>query len=781
MTACASLLRSRVFRPIALALTLMSCAGAQAQDTSKTPPGFVGLPQTGTIDAGRVVSARHGDAGKATAPAAKDAPAAREPSASRETPAAKETNASREAPAARPAQAAAIPRGGLTGVVVESTARDEQTRVPLTFGQVFAPGDLPAGAGLSGKLADGAVLPLQVDVKATHPDGSVRHAVISAVLPRLAPGRPLGIALVKDSKGGKGEKAAEKAAARLAAPGATVNVSIDGERYGASLDALLKEGEPSRWLDGPLVTEVQVAAPLRNAKGEAHPHLAARFALRSYGAAGKARIDVVVENDWAYEPDPRNFTYDVEVTAGGRQVYAKQGLVHYHHARWRVLAWSGEEPALHLRHDSAYLIASRALPNYDRSVVVSDKALAALAARYEGPNAEPMGIGAASRGMPSTGGRNDIGLLPGWGAMYLLSMDPRARMVTLGTADRAGSWSIHYRDRQTGRPISLIDFPYMTILGNPGDTRNRKTGKLEAFPRCPKSACGTPYAHDSAHQPAFAYLPYLVTGDHYYLEELQFWAMYNVFATNPGYRKNIEGLVMSHQVRGQAWSLRTLGEAAYITPDRHPLKDDFLAILKTNLAWYNSTYTDNPQANGLGAIVHRAAASYKKNTAIAPWQDDFFTAAVGHLVDLGFKDAQPLLKWKARFPLARMVGEGTCWLAAANYSISVRDAPTAPIYNTIAESYPKTVGPEVAALPCGSEQMAAATNRKPGDMGGYAGTPLGFPSNLQPALAYAADIGGEAGRKAWERFMSRSVKPDYGRAPQFAIVPRTFGAQADAR
>ncbi len=768
MTACATPLRSRLFRSIAL--VLLSCAGAQGQAQDKhDPPGFVGLPQTGTIDANRVVSARHGDAASAApsrdAPPAKDTP--------REAPAARET------PAARPAQATAIPRGGITGVVVESTARDEQSKVPVTFGQVFAPGDLPAGAGLSGKLADGAALPLQVDVKATHPDGSVRHAVISAILPRLAPGRPLGIALVKDGRGGKG--AGEKPAARLATPATTVNVTLDGERYSASSEALLKDGEPGKWLDGPLVTEVQVAAPLRNARGEAHPHLAARFAIRSYGTAGKARVDVVVENDWAYEPAPQNFTYDVEVVAGGKQVYAKQGLVHYHHARWRVLAWSGDAPDVHLRHDTGYLIASRALPNYDRSVIVSDKALAALAARYEGPNAEPMGIGAASRGMPSTGGRNDIGLLPGWGAMYLLSMDPRAKEVTLGTADRAGSWSIHYRDRQTGRPISLIDYPYMTILGNPGDTRNRKTGKLEVFPRCPKSACKTPYAHDSAHQPAFAYLPYLVTGDHYYLEELQFWAMYNVFATNPGYRKNIEGLLMSHQVRGQAWSLRTLGEAAYITPDKHPLKDDFLAILKTNLAWYNTTYTDNPQANGLGAIVHRAAASYRKNTAIAPWQDDFFTSAVGHLVDLGFKDAGPLLKWKAKFPLARMVGEGTCWLAAANYSISVRDSATAPIYNTIAESYPKTVGPEVAALPCGSEQMAAATKRKPGDMGGYSGAPLGFPSNLQPALAYAADIGGDAGRKAWERFMSRSVKPDYGRAPQFAIVPRSIGAEDGAR
>ena len=767
MTACATPLRSRLFRSIAL--VLLSCAGAQGQAQDKhDPPGFVGLPQTGTIDASRVVSARHGDAASAApsrdAPPAKDTP--------REAPAARET------PAARPAQATAIPRGGITGVVVESTARDEQSKVPVTFGQVFAPGDLPAGAGLSGKLADGAALPLQVDVKATHPDGSVRHAVISAILPRLAPGRPLGIALVKDGKGGKG--AGEKPAARLATPATTVNVTLDGERYSASSEALLKDGEPGKWLDGPLVTEVQVAAPLRNARGEAHPHLAARFAIRSYGTAGKARVDVVVENDWAYEPAPQNFTYDVEVVAGGKQVYAKQGLVHYHHARWRVLAWSGDAPDVHLRHDTGYLIASRALPNYDRSVIVSDKALAALAARYEGPNAEPMGIGAASRGMPSTGGRNDIGLLPGWAAMYLLSMDARAKQVTLGTADLAGSWSAHYRDKQTGRPVSLIDYPYMTLLGNPGDTRNRKTGKQEAFPRCPKTVCKTPYKVDSAHQPAFAYLPYLVTGDYYYLEELQFWAMWNVFATNPGYRKNIQGLLGTHQVRGQAWSLRTLGEAAYITPDNHPLKKDFAAILKSNLDWYNATFSENSASNGLGVLDLKPAVVYKGKTAVAPWQDDFFTSAVGHVAELGFTDAQPLLKWKAKFPIARMVGEGACWVNAANYTITVRDSPTAPTYDSIAQAHRSTMG-ELAALPCDGQELAAATKRQVGDMGGYAGTAIGFPSNLQPALAYATDVSGEAGKKAWARFMSRSVKPNYGKAPQFAIVPRSMTAGDGAR
>jgi len=390
-----------------------------------------------------------------------------------------------------------------------------------------------------------------------------------------------------------------------------------------------------------------------------------------------------------------------------------------------------------------------------------------------------MGVGAASPAMPNTGGRNDIGLLPGWAAMYLLSMDPRAKQVTLGTADLAGSWSVHYRDKRTALPVSLMDYPYMTILGNPGDTRNPKTGKQEGFPRCAPDACKTPYKVDSAHQPAFAYLPYLVTGDHYYLEELQFWAMWNVFYSNPGYRKNIRGLVEPHQVRGQAWSLRTLAEAAYVTPDSHPLKRDFLAILKSNLDYYNALYSDNPAANRLGVVDNKPAVVYKGKTAVAPWQDDFFTSAVGHVAELGFKDAQPLLKWKAKFPIARMVGAGACWVDGANYTITVRDSPGAPIYDSIAQAYRSTMG-ELAGLPCAGPELAAATKRQVGDMGGYAGTPIGFPSNMQPALAYAADVGGEAGRKAWARFMSRSVKPDYGKAPQFAIVPRSLDAD-DAR
>jgi hypothetical protein len=374
--------------------------------------------------------------------------------------------------------------------------------------------------------------------------------------------------------------------------------------------------------------------------------------------------------------------------------------------------------------------------------------------------------------MPATGGRPDIGLLPSWGAMYLLSMDKRAKEVTLGTADLAGSWGMHYRDRRTGKPVSLIDYPYMTLVGHEGDTINPKTRKSEMFPPCPKDACKLPHTHDVSHQPAFAYLPYLVTGDYYYLEELQFWAMYDVFNSNPGYRENIKGLLKPEQVRGQAWGLRTLGEAAYIVPDDDPLKDDFKRILKSNLDWYNAEYTDNRNANKLGFIANGYAFVYNKGTGMAPWMDDFFTAAVGHLADLGFDGAERLLAWKAKFPIQRMTAPGACWINAAIYTLTVRDSSTSPVYPTMAEAWKASQPPALAGLDCESSEQAQALKTKRGEMTGYANSTTGYPANLQPALAYAADVGGKAGQEAWRKFMARSVKPDYGMAPQFAIVPR---------
>jgi hypothetical protein len=314
----------------------------------------------------------------------------------------------------------------------------------------------------------------------------------------------------------------------------------------------------------------------------------------------------------------------------------------------------------------------------------------------------------------------------------------------------------------------------MTVLARFTDTYNPATNKYEAFPGCAGAGlCDTPYTQDTSHQPGFAYLPYLLTGDYYYLEELQFWAMYDSFETNPNFRQNIKGLFQEGQIRAQAWDMRTVAEAAYITPDDDVLKDQLITIVNTNLDWYTSTYiTNTATANALGVLTNGYAYSYSNANGIAPWQDDFFTAAVGHAYELGFTKALPLLQWKIKFPIQRMIAPGACWIDGAAYSLVIRSSNTSPVYSTMAEVYAANHPLDLLGLACASSAMATYLNLKVGEMTGYSDFALGYPSNMQPALAYAADAGGTEGKQAWAQFMARTVKPNYSGMPQFNIVPR---------
>ncbi|MGJ9418483.1 hypothetical protein ACHAC9_12060 [Massilia sp. CMS3.1] len=663
--------------------------------------------------------------------------------------------------------------GMVTDVQIQNTSATVQEALPVTFGQAFAVSHLMPTDSLVGRFDNGSTIPLQLDVKATHPDGSVRHAVVSGIAPNMGPNETRTLSLMKSNAPhatGMGPKTL-----LMNGFSSSVHATINGVRYNASADDIIKMGGAYQtWLSGAVANEWHVSAPLTTADGVAHPHLTARFAIRWYDAIKKARVDVTVENAWAYEPNPQNFTYDAEVMVRGAVVYAKPGLTQYHHTRWRKMFWwGGDASQAYVKHNTGYLIASRALPNYDQSVVIPETTLAGLKASWSGTKIEPMGVGLANPYMPSTGGRNEIGLLPGWAATYLLSMDARAKDITLASGDLAGSWSSHYRDKNTDRPVSLLDYPYMTIVGIATDTRNPATKLQEAFPKCAVGAsCSTPNSHDTSHQPGFAYLPYLVTGDFYYLEELQFWAMYDVFASNPGYRKNIQGLLEPEQVRGQAWSMRTLAQATYITPDSDRLKSHFAGILTNNLDWYNKEYTDNAAANVFSVIATKSAVIYDNKRGIAPWQDDFFTAAIGHAAELGFTGAQKLLAWKAKAPVIRMTDPGNCWIDGALYSMNIRDSATSPFYTSMAQASAASQTTTFQSLECGSAAMASFLKLKVGEMTGYSSSIAGYPSNMQPALAYAVDAQLPNGAAAWTKFMGRSVKPNYGTSPQFAIVPR---------
>ncbi len=284
-------------------------------------------------------------------------------------------------------------------------------------------------------------------------------------------------------------------------------------------------------------------------------------------------------------------------------------------------------------------------------------------------------------------------------------------------------------------------------------------------------------------------MPYLVTGDRFHLEELEMWAGYNAFVSNPGYREYGKGLLRSDQVRGFAWALRTLGQVAFIAPDDDPQKKYFASMLQHNLKWLIDDQVNGPSKNPLSILNVGYTMVYENSTGFAPWQDDFFTSAVNAVAGFGFHDADPVLAYKAQAPVARM--RDACWIDAAAYTILARSTPTGPFFPSYKEAHAATFaelklanGTRYLDLTCASKEAADfrtkldaenGTTRgpwAPDEMTGYATSSEGYPSNMQPALAAAVDAAVPGAKEAWATFVGRSVKPTYSDSPQFAIVPR---------
>jgi hypothetical protein len=702
---------------------------------------------------------------------------------------------------------------------------DKSGLYPVSFGQIFVAGDLPEGYRLKAIGKDGHEIPLQSDVKARHQDGSVRHAVVSVLIQAKTGEIWLYKSVQKNT-----ETAAklEQADYKPAALQSSVAINIDGKKYTASLDKLSLDCEkkpsadhagicqilttpsttkyqriihpkPINWLNGDIVQEVGIPVYFQDEEGVEHPHLMARFFVRKYLNSDNFRVDLCIENNWTYKPNPQNFLYDVDVIINHQKVYSQQNLIHYHHARWRKLFWTEHDNGIHVKHNIRYMIKTKVIPNYDLSLEIDPGIIERKYGKYDQYPDIPMRTGIVTRGMPQTGGRQDIGPLPIWAVHYLLTMDKRPKNITLAVGDMAGTWSVHYRDHNTDLPVSLSTYPYLTThINGIGQGPHPIPRVLHLDLPAAVTQCEDCVLHllpDVAHQPSMAFLPYVVTGDYYYLEELQFWANWNVFETAPAYRDLDHGLLRWQQPRGIAWSLRTLGQTAYITPDQHPLKNYFTMQVHYNMDYFNERYVTNTDVNKFGIFM--SAGSEPQ-----PWMQDFMTWSFGYMVDLGYSDALPILKWNAQFLINRFTNKDFCWLIASKYKLRVRNSDKEPFYADFKEIYKNNVPLNARicnAMPveqlqamqepqrnetenrltadcqCNSQRMVDSFYGKPskiGTMVGYPDGDMGMPSILQPGLAMLVDQHIPMAKEAWQIFDSRSVKPNYAPNPVWDIVPR---------
>ena len=208
--------------------------------------------------------------------------------------------------------------------------------------------------------------------------------------------------------------------------------------------------------------------------------------------------------------------------------------------------------------------------------------------------------------MPEHGGRQELGPFPDWTARYLVHRNLTQRQYVLANGDLSGSWPIHVREMEggtkpgldAGRFVSLDQRPTLWFDSraqiNLVDYVKGTPMPIIEYGSTTPGPGQSPLIPDNAHQPSVAFVPYLLTGDRYYAEEMAFWANYGMIRTyNSDGVRGSNGILAYNEVRGYGWALRNLADAAAYYPDGAAMKTYLSSKLQSNLTWLDA-YANSP-------------------------------------------------------------------------------------------------------------------------------------------------------------------------------------------
>ena len=251
-----------------------------------------------------------------------------------------------------------------------------------------------------------------------------------------------------------------------------------------------------------------------------------------------------VREEWVFEHgQPRNTAQAANLPAHSVCITRRDGTTvtvelpsgHYWFGRWR---WqSAPRP---VRRTYAQLVAQNLIPPLDCTGLAKGPILSVSAYK-------PM----ATCGMPGnqgqTGGYPGLGLITGWQAQYLVRNAPET--AWRDQAEAINSYPCVVRDPDTLAPAPgdiVDDFPGANMYSS-----------SEGTPYIAKGP--SPLRTDQGHLPSAVYIPFLLTGDPYYLEAMQFTTNYQQLSLPSDSRCMVMG-------RYWAWPTRAIAECVVATP-----------------------------------------------------------------------------------------------------------------------------------------------------------------------------------------------------------------------
>jgi hypothetical protein len=630
-----------------------------------------------------------------------------------------------------------------------------------TFGQAFQAGALMPGQQLLAEIG-GQLVPVQVDVRNTYPDGSVKMAVLTMERPPLSPWQEATATLVA------GDTAAPSAAVSLpqalAGHSASLTLAIEGRApldidIGAAVTQALADGTASFWQQGPYATQARVEIPVENSS--------MRVVLDVTGYAdGEIRFMVGLNNDRAMEAIGGRLDYTATVALNGTTVF-EQSLSHAQYQRVALDFTSNELHGiqglgtpqggwLNIKHDIEYLKSTGAIFQFDTDFVADPGSLRHYYDQVvNNPRwGEIFWNHEVTQSMGNVGGRPDIGYTTAPNAYWIVSQDAAAAEYALGQAKVAGYVPWNFYDMANGTVLNTENYPRLWTdarggTGRPGDSTS--TGLTQQIPT------DTGWGANRSHQPDLSFIPYLLTGERWIYDNVMTQASHSLMDVWPAVRGNGEGIVIRDaQLRSAAWSMRQLEHAAWIAEDDSVEQAFFTKTIAGNWDWilanvdaWTATYGE------IAGFIPSAAYS----NHIPVWQTNMLAGVVALSALRGSEEALQVLDFMSNFLL------GTLNSAEKGFDPHNAAVITIPI--------------SVNGTPLTSWSAVADAMRAAGTYadGAFTYTEQEYHRMLVGALtmAYAA-TGDERYRDAVETFLELAPPgartDNYVRAPQFAVTIR---------
>ncbi len=699
-------------------------------------------------------------------------------------------------------------------VLIQEKLGQTLEKYPIQIGRVFMPGEILHDPQAS---LDGILLPTQADIKNRWSDGSVKYAILSFIVPKLGAFRKAKITFVDQIQNGN----SALSIAEMLNSGFDFDAKMEFQHNGltivVSAREMLKDPYITYWTKGKICTTILLKDHSTQRKFDigfdSHRSIRPLFYISFWPEIKQVRVRFIAEicNTECLQDQSYRLQLSIGYSNPSLVYTSKSELVHCSMTRWTKEFWLPKElPALQLDPNLAYLRQTKAFPNYDITKKISEITIHNAWMDWQQSSHDLYEPGNWTKSMPDTGGRAEIGPYPTWAVQWLYTGDPRLAQKTLGNADLAGAWPMHIRE---GNGSKFFDAPasipgigkIVSLYGRPTFwsarwlTWHHTSAQDKVVPVGPVSDGG--WIPDNAHQPDPFSIPYVLTGDFWYLEQLYFWATWAALNENhePEYaagRGPLGCAGISGEIRAQAWTLRTRARAAYFAPDFSPEKAYFTQMMHDAIAvwegqrdisltqyagnrnwtwgnqigkravWNHEGQWEGPispisplrvWARGSEGHVNTAGISPDEAAeAVSPWQIHFVMFSLGHAKELGFA-TDALIEWLSPFVVQELTHPDYDPYLVANSRIATI-SKTGKFFSTWAEVR-KTIPPSYDFKQDFENTRLDAEH--------------GYAIIVIPAIAMAQYSSFSQKSKAWQWIVENCLwSPTLSENPKWAIVPR---------